>query len=96
MIEVKIITKDVNSAQKVLKSLKDGELAINGFITKETVEILNPKFILIAQSRASLFNDVLIDVKNCIGEGLIAIYSTPIVNIEWQRVDKLLKKNISA
>jgi len=96
MVEIKVITRSLEAAKKVSKELEENRLAINPFILQEGVGGSNSNYILFAQTRASLFSDVLAEVKLLISGNLISIYSTAIVNMEWEQIDSLLKKNKTA
>lgn len=94
MVEIKVITNDLGAAKKVSKELEENRLALNPFILKEGTGGSN--YILFAQTRASLFGIVMAEVKSLIAGNLVSIYSTPIVNMEWEQIDSLLKKNKTA
>lgn len=96
MVEIKVITRSLDAAKIVSESLLESRLAIKPFILKEGVEGSDVNYILFAQTRASLFGDVMLEVKSLIGDSLISIYSTPIVNMDWEQIDTLLKKNKTA
>jgi hypothetical protein len=96
MIEVKIIIRNLKSAEKVKKTLTDKMLGTGFFVIKEADEIQKPTYILTGQTRAMLFEDVFSEVKLQIEEDLITIYSTPIVNGDWKVLDSVLYKKKSA
>jgi hypothetical protein len=96
MIEIKIVITNVKSVQQIKTALLDKMLVANCYVIKEPQEIINPNFILTGQTRALLFEDVQKEVKALIADDLITIYSTPVVNADWQLLDSKLYKKKSA
>jgi hypothetical protein len=96
MTEINIITTDINSAEHIVSILENEALMIHGFIEKESSHRLPSKWKITAQTRAIFFDLILAKVKEIAPTQVLTVYSKPIVNMQWQQADLLLKTTKSA
>ncbi len=96
MTEINIITSDIQSAELVVSVLENESLLLHSFIQKEATRNLPVKWKISGQTRAILFDKILEKISVLIPENLVTIYSKPIVNMQWEKADLLLKTIKSA
>ena len=89
MTEINIITTDFESAKQIRDALESEALIINSFIAQEATK--DSKFKITAQSRAVFFEKIKDHVMEISQDRVIAIYSKPIVNMQWEQADFLEK-----
>jgi hypothetical protein len=96
MIEINIITTDIESAEHIRSTLENEALAIHGFIEKEASVKSPCKWKITALTKAIFFDKILARVLELAPATIVTVYSKPIVNMQWEQADLLLKTSKTA
>ena len=103
MIVIHILTKDSSQANEIAEYLVAKKLMLNAITTDKVMvtrsgsdgKIKNEtNFLLMGQTKALLFNTIDEKLRSKYGKEMPALYSVPIVNMDWEQANELVTKTV--
>ena len=100
MVLIHVLTKDSTQASAVTEVLIKEDLVLN-VVRRSPVELTEKdasgqltstsRTFLMAQTKALLFNKIDQRLRELYGDDMPALYSVPIVNMDWEQANQLVE-----